>query len=132
MSNNSGNQRPAGLTDDISAVSNLISGYNNERAGQWAAAVRFYLSALRSAREVDVVTFIKPRLEAIERDHPEAYLAGQTPETRVQYVPGGPFPFPGRPGQPPSMVEEKPASLPPGPLPSPPATPAPAPAENKK
>lgn len=120
-SNSSGNMQPA-LNDDIQAVGNLISGYNYERAEQWTSAVRYYLTALRTAKEVDVVPFVSQRLKDIEARQPEAYKAGLTPAESTYprpyytYPPGMSSPN-ARPGQPAAGTgTEKPDYLPPGPL----------------
>ena len=63
-------------TGDAAALRSMLAGINQERARQYAGAVAYYLAALRSGSQAVPSEMIGEKLEAIRKDHPQDYEAG--------------------------------------------------------
>ncbi len=88
-------------TGDTAALRSMLAGINQERARQYAGAVAYYLAALRTGSQAVPSEVIGEKLEAIRKDHPQDYDAGNnlqiiepTPQRYVgpppYYMNGGP------------------------------------------
>jgi len=62
--------------DESAGVDEMITGSNQNGAGQYALAVESFLTALKSGSLYVPAKFIGGQLDAIKRDHPDEYDAG--------------------------------------------------------
>lgn len=67
------------LTSDIAGYRDFFTGLNQERAGQFTAAVRSYLSSLRSAGPNLPAEEIGRRLKELKASHPQEFASAESP-----------------------------------------------------
>ncbi len=101
---------------DQTGLHALISGQNQEAAGQFMLAVVSYQNALKSGSDLVPAKLIGERLAAIQKSHPEDYQAGMDrflspPVTRPDF----PGHFPPQPGQRPEPNPPPALLIPPAP-----------------
>ncbi len=77
--------------DEAAGVDAMITGINQNDAGQYALAVESFLDALKSGSLDLPARFIGSQLDAIKRDHPDDYETGMeaflTPPAPQPYFP---------------------------------------------
>ena len=111
---------------DTAALSTLISGQNQEAAGQYMLAVISYQTSLKSGSELIPAKLIGERLAEIQSAHPKDFDAGMErflnppPVSRYEGMPGRPYGMP----DPRADQQPRPALLiPPAPVSAPTAKP---------